>query len=355
MENSLKKLCTSVTGPDVDAMARAKARWDSIAKPLGSLGLLEDAVISVAGLTGDENVSFSKRGVIVMCADNGVVAEGVTQTGQEITALVAENIARGEGSVCRMAKTAGADVVAIDIGMATPAEHTLDRSIARGTANMTKCPAMTREQAAKAVMTGIDVVRDMAKRGYELLATGEMGIGNTTTSSAVVSVLLGVPASYVTGRGAGLSDEGLRRKISAIERAVEVNAPDKNDALDVLSKVGGFDIGGMAGVFIGGAIYGVPVLIDGFISAAAALLAVKLCPECRHAMIASHVSAEPAAKMVLDAIGKKPLICSELRLGEGTGAVCAMPLLDMALAEYGGMSTFNDIGMESYTPQGGEA
>jgi nicotinate-nucleotide--dimethylbenzimidazole phosphoribosyltransferase len=199
----------------------------------------------------------------------------------------------------------------------------------------------------------MELVRDFRSRGYDILATGEMGIGNTTTSSAVCAVLLGCPVIEVTGRGAGLSDEGLFRKLNAIERGISVNQPNPEDALDVLSKLGGFDIAGLTGVFLGGAVYRVPILIDGFISAVAALVAVRLCPRAGCAMFASHVSAEPAASLILRELQLKPLIQAEMRLGEGTGAVCALPLLDMALAVYNGMSTFSQIGMESYKPQGG--
>lgn len=346
-----EELRCRIAPPDKNAAAEAKRRWDSIAKPLGSLGLLEDAVIKIAALTGSADVRLNKRGVIVMCADNGVVCEGVTQTGQEVTGIVASNIAHGDASVCKMAKLAGATVTAVDIGMIARSEGVCDRHIANGTENMTRKPAMTRMQAEKAIMTGIEFVKEFKEKGYELIATGEMGIGNTATSSAVVSVLLDMPVKTAVGRGAGLSDEGLLRKYDAVEKAIAVNRPDRRDALDVLSKVGGFDIAGLAGVFIGGAIYRIPVLIDGFISETAALVAAKMCPECVCAMLPSHVSAEPAAKAVLDALKLKPIICAGMHLGEGTGAVCAIPLLDMGLAVYGEMMTFDGIGIEAYTPQ----
>ncbi len=318
------------------------------------LGLLEDAVIQIAGITGSPDIVLGRRGCITMCADNGIVAEGVAQSDASVTTLVAGNIARGYGSVCRMASVANADVTAVDIGMVTPADGVLDRRIAAGTANMTQGPAMTRKQAIRALCIGIELVADFKSRGYQILATGEMGIGNTSTSSALVAAFLGISAAEATGRGAGLSDEGLHRKIDAIERALAVNHPDPSDALDVLSKVGGFDIAGMAGIFLGGAIHRVPILIDGFVSAAAALVAAQLRPESTCAMIATHISAEPASRLVLNALGVRPLICADMRLGEGTGAVCALPLLDMALAVYNEMVTFDDIALEAYIPQGGD-
>lgn len=349
---NLSALENRITAPDSAAIAQARSRWDSIAKPLGSLGLLEDAVVQIAGLTGNANVQLKKRRVLVFCADNGVVAEGVTQTGQEVTALVAGNIAAGKASVCHMAEAAGADVLPVDVGMIKPAPGVLDRRISAGTANMAKGPAMTREQALAAIKCGMDLVRESAEKGISLILTGEMGIGNTTTSSAMCSVFLNLPVSAVTGRGAGLSNTALVNKIDVIERALRINQPDPADPLDVLSKLGGYDIAAMTGVFLGGAVYRVPVMIDGFISAVSALTAARICPKCRCAMLATHVSAEPAAVKVLDTLALKPMICAGLRLGEGTGALCALPMLDMALSVYHNMSTFQGIGMQAYTHQG---
>ena len=333
-------------------MARAKARWDSIAKPLGSLGLLEEAVIRIAGIAGTPDPDLSRRAVVVMCADNGVVEEGVTQTGQEVTAVVTENMSAGDTSVCRMARLAGAEVIPVDIGVARPVSgpRILQKNIRRGTANMTRGPAMSREEAVRALLTGVDLVRELAGEGYGLLATGEMGIGNTTTASAVVSVLLGRSPAEVAGRGAGLSDEGLSRKVRAIETAIAVNRPGPSDPLDVLAKVGGLDLAGLAGVFLGGAVCRVPVLVDGFISAAAALLAGRLCPDAAGYMLGSHASAEPAGRMVLEELGLTPFLYAGMRLGEGTGAVAVMPLLDMGLAVYREMSTFEEIAIEAYQP-----
>ena len=225
--------------------------------------------------------------------------------------------------------------------------------VASGTTDFTQGPAMRREQAVEAVAKGIALVREQKAQGVTLLATGEMGIGNTTTSSAVAAVLLGQPVECMTGRGAGLSDQGLARKINAIQRGIAVNQPDPDDALDVLAKLGGFDIAGLCGVFLGGALEGVPVLMDGFISGVAALCAVRLCPAAAKAVFASHCSSEPAARLVLEALGKAPLITAGLHLGEGTGAVAAIPLWDMALAVYRNCYSFADGGLTPYTPQGG--
>jgi len=334
---------------DETALKAARDKWNAVAKPIGSLGQLELMVEKIAGLTGSIDVDISKRAVMVLCADNGVVAQGVTQSEPEITTVIAGSVARGISSVCRMAQTVGADAVSVDMGMMTPSDvlGVIDRSIARGTGDISLGPAMSREQALTAIKTGVDLVAQMKADGYQILATGEMGIGNTTTSSAMAAAFLGLPVETVTGRGAGLSNAGLARKCAAIERALDVNEPDANDALDVLSKLGGFDIAGLVGLFIGGAVHRVPIVIDGFISALAAYTAARLCPACTCAMLPSHVSAEPAARMLFDELGIEPIIHAGLRLGEGTGAVLLFPLLDAALALYNG-TTFDDTGIEAY-------
>ncbi len=332
---------------DTRAMEQARQRLNSIAKPVGSLGLLEDAVIRLAGIQRTADVVIDRRAVVVMCADNGVLKQGVAQTPGEITAVMSGVIAARRSSVCIMADYAHADVLPVDIGVAKRMHcpGMLDRHIADGTADMTAGPAMTHADAMRALETGIAVVRDCRAQGYRLLATGEMGIGNTTTSSAVASVLLNRSVAEMTGRGAGLSEEGLERKTAAITRAIEINRPEPADALDVVSKIGGFDIAGLAGVCIGGAQYGVPILIDGFISAVSALVAVLLCPAVQPYLLASHASAEPASRAVLEALSLSPVIHAGMRLGEGTGAVAMLPLLDMTLRVYNELLTYADIGM----------
>ena len=351
----MKEWLQQITPPDEAAREEAHRRWNVCMKPLGSLGLLEKALEDIAALTGSADIALKERAVLVLCADNGVVAQGVTQCGSEMTAIVARNLAAGVTSVCRMAAEAGCRVVPVDMGILDfpGAEGVLPRRIANGTGDIRKGPAMTRANAERAIRTGIELVQAQKMQGVRLLATGEMGIGNTTTSSAVISVLLNRPAAEMTGRGSGLSDEGLARKIQVIEEAIAVNRPDPADPIDVLAKVGGLDLAGLCGVFLGGALYRVPVLLDGFISGAAALCALRLCPNAGKAMLASHVSAEPAARMVLEALGKAPLITAGLRLGEGTGAVAAMPLLDMARAVYASGYTFDNCGVEPYRPLGG--
>ena len=351
----MRDLLNTITPPDEVARAEARRRWNECAKPLGSLGLLETALEDIAALTGSADIRLDRRAVLVLCADNGVVAQGVTQSPSSVTGLVAKQLAARRTSVCRMAQAARCQVVPVDVGILDFQEMpgVLSRRIGNGTGDISQGPAMTRRQAEQALHTGMELVREQQALGVDLLATGEMGIGNTTTSSAVACVLLGRPAEEMTGRGAGLSDQGLQKKTAAIRRALEVNRPDPSDPLDILQKVGGFDIAAMCGVFLGGALYRVPVLIDGLISAVAALCALRLCPAAGKAMLASHVSAEPAGGLVLEALGKQPLITAGMRLGEGTGAVAAMPLLDLALAVYRESYTFEEGGIEAYQPQGG--
>ena len=351
-EPELNLLLQQITPPDEAARAAAHAHWASLAKPLGGLGTLETMLEDAAALTGTARLDFSCRAVLVLCADNGVVAQGVSQTGQSVTRAVAQNLAARRTSVCQMAKTVCCDVVPVDMGIAgEPVPGVLDCRIAAGTADFTGGAAMSRQQAVQAVGQGIALVRAQKARGIRLLATGEMGIGNTTTSSAVAAVLLGQPVEVMTGRGAGLSDAGLARKQNAIRRGIACNQPDPADPLDVLCKLGGFDIAGLCGIFLGGALENIPVLMDGFISGVAALCAVRLCPAAAKAVFASHCSTEPAARLVLEALGKTPLLTAGLHLGEGTGAVASIPLWDMALAVYNNCYSFTEGGITPYTPQ----
>ena len=343
-EPELNTLLQTITPPDEAARAAAHAHWAALAKPLGGLGSLETMLENAAALTGTAELDFARRAVLVLCADNGVVAQGVSQTDASVTRAVLQNLATRRTSVCQMAAAAHCSVVPVDMGIAgAPVPGVLDCRIAPGTKDFTCGPAMTRAQAVQAIGCGIVLVRQQKQQ--------EMGIGNTTTSSAVASVLLGAPVQSMTGRGAGLSDAGLARKMDAIQRGIARNQPNPADPLDVLAKLGGFDIAGLCGVFLGGALEGVPVLIDGFISSVAALCAVRLCPAAAKAVFASHVSDEPAAHMVLDALGKAPLITANLHLGEGTGAVASIPLWDMALAVYRGCYSFAEGGIAPYTPQ----
>ena len=344
----------AIAPQDTAAMSRAKARWDGIAKPLDGLGKLETAVIRIAGITGSEALSLDRRTVLVLCADNGVVKEGVTQTDSSVTATMARRIAEHRSSVCLMAKTARAEVIPVDLGMVRRAEGVRDLHAANGTANMAEGPAMTETQTLQAIETGIRLAKERKAAGDDILVTGEMGIGNTTTSAAIASVLLHLPVEAVAGRGAGLSDAGLLRKREAIKRAIAVNKPDPADAFDVLQKLGGFDLAGLVGLYIGAAACRMPILIDGLISSVAALVAARLVPNCVTAMLASHCSKEPVAEAILDELGLSAILYADMKLGEGTGAVCMLPLLDMALAVYHGSVSFAETGIDPYVPQGGK-
>ena len=344
----LHDLITKITPANEKAYDACIYHFDHIAKPVGSLGKLETLLAKVAGASGTPKIDLSKKCVLVFCADNGVLAQGVAQSTHDVTTAIANSLVRHTTSVNTMAAACGADVFPIDMGMIDQVDGLIPHSIARGTNDISEGPAMTLEQAKQAILTGIHLVKERKEEGYRIIATGEAGIGNTTTSSAILSVLLDVPVEKVTGRGSGLTDDGLLRKQNAIKKTLEVNKPDASDALDVLAKVGGFDIAGMTGAFFGGAIYGIPVIMDGFISGVAALLAVKLCPYVKDYILPSHISAEPAGQMLMEALGLDPIIHANMRLGEGTGAVALMPLLDMAAAVYWNAASFDDINVEAY-------
>lgn len=349
---NLQETMIHIQPPDTFNMGGVRRYFTKIAIPLGSLGLLEDAIVQLAGIRKTVKPSIDKRAVVVFCADNGVVAQGVAQCGQEVTAIVTENMDAGQSTVCLMAQHIGMDVFPVDIGVArdVSGDHIVHRKIAYGTRDMTRECAMTRDEAVCAIEVGIEMAQKCASGGYQLLCVGEMGIGNTTTSAAVTAVLTGSPVEVVTGRGAGLSSEGLEKKIRAIQTALALHQPDPQDPIDVLHKVGGLDIAGMVGLYLGGAACGLPVVIDGVIAAAAALLACRLCPMARGYMIASHCSDEPAGRLLLEALNARPFIAAGMRLGEGTGAVAAVALLDLALAAYLGMPSFDDAGIEAYQP-----
>ncbi|MCI7768634.1 MAG: nicotinate-nucleotide--dimethylbenzimidazole phosphoribosyltransferase [Oscillospiraceae bacterium] len=335
---------------DNEAGRRAYEKWNGVAKPLHSLGLLEDMVIKLAGIFGSESFSIEKRCAVPMCADNGVVCEGISQTDSSVTAIVARAMAEGSSNINLMANTAGAEVFPVDIGIKNElrADGLIRRRIADGTGNIAAGPAMSLSQAEQAVSVGIDMVGELKNKGYKIIVTGEMGIGNTTTSAAIASVLLRLPPEEVTGRGAGLDSEGLRRKISVVDKSIKINRPDPNDPMDILSKLGGFDIAGMAGLFLGGAVYHIPIVIDGFISAVSAALAAMICPVSKDYMLCSHVSREPAGRKMLELLGFEPPVTAGLCLGEGTGGIILLPMLDAALAVYDSEHIFDKLPMEKY-------
>lgn len=337
---------------DREAMAKAQARLDSLTKPLGSLGRLEELVVKIAGINGSAIPRADKKTVIVMCADNGVTAEGISSCPKSVTASVTQNFTRGITGINVLSRHAGADMVVVDIGVDADIENTgiINRKIGRGTRNMAEGPAMTREEALRAIETGLEITQQLARKGINLLGTGEMGIGNTTTSSAIAAVLTGKPLEALVGKGSGLTRDGLAKKREVIRRAIERNRPDPRDPLDVLAKLGGFDIAGLTGCFLGAAACRLPIVIDGFISAVAALVAARLAPPAQDFMIPSHGSAEPGSAAVMEALGIRPMLDLAMRLGEGTGAALEFLIIDAALAAYERMGTFGDAEIERYKP-----
>lgn len=350
-EWTLEKALAAIRPADQAIMDEIWALWDKKAIPLRSLGRLEEMVVRLGGIYRTTRPETGKRAVIVMAADNGVIEEGVAQSDHHVTSTVTCNMTGKNATVSILARMNGADVVPVDIGM----KDTVDcpgvwpRKICNGTKNMTKGPAMSRQEAVRAIETGIDVVARLAGEGYGMFATGEMGIGNTTTSSAMAALYLGCSPEMVTGRGAGLTSDGLERKVAAIHKAIEVNAPNADDPLDVLSKVGGLDIAGLTGCFLGAAALGRPIVIDGFISSIAAMTAIRMVPDCRDYIFPSHVSAEPAGQQILDALGMEAYIHGGMRLGEGTGAVTAFHLFDTALEAYYHIPEFEQAKIPVYT------
>ncbi len=346
-----------------------KSRWDSIAKPLDSLGRFEDIVAKIGAVQGTADPSVARRAVVMMCADNGVVCQGISQSGQDVTREVAAWMGQGTSSVCRMASAAGVETLPVDIGinMEGSPEGVLNMKVRRGTRDFLTSHAMTRAEASAAIKHGTEIIRMCKEEGCTVIAAGEMGIGNTTTSAALISALLGIPAQEVTGRGAGLSDEGLDRKTEVVRTAVSnlmdewketAGSTDRSSseyAFHALCCVGGLDIAGMAGMFIGGAVYHVPVVIDGIVSAAAALVAERICPGCSDAMIASHVGREPGMRQIMKELGLVPVIDADMALGEGTGAVMLFPLLDMAMALYKDGLRFNETEVGQYVRLGSDA
>ncbi len=328
----------------------AKKKFNNIAKPLHSLGRMEDIFCKIAAIQQTADINLSKRALVIMCADNGVVQQKVTQADSMVTAIVSDCFAKGESTVCTMAKKLGVDVYPVDIGIDRDVEVSglLNKKVRKGTGDITQELAMTREEARQAIQVGINMVKKLKAKGCNIVATGEMGIGNTTTSTAIACVVLDKSPEELTGPGAGLDAEGLKRKIAAIEKALALHKPSATDAIDILSKVGGLDIAGLVGVYLGGAKYGVPVLIDGLISSVAALLASMIEPSAVNIMIATHVSHEPSAASVLEQLGLSPIICANLCLGEGTGAMYGLSMLDLTLEVYRHTITFDQIDMDQY-------
>lgn len=349
-EEKLNEMAGRAVIPEKKAAAECRRRWDALAKPIDGLGKFENMVVKIAAAQGTPDVRTDRRAAVIMCADNGVTDEGVTQTDRSVTKAVSEAIVNGTSTVNVIAEKTGTDVFAVDIGIDVdgPLPGAIDKKMGRLTGNIAEGPAMSRETACRAVLAGIETAEMMSERGYDMLAAGEMGIGNTTPSSAIASVMLGMDPVEATGRGAGLSGDSYRHKIEVVKRAIYVNKPDRDDPIDVVSKIGGFDIAGMAGLYIGGAIYRIPVVADGLISCVAALLAKKICRVSTGYMLASHMGREPAFEKLIEALELDPVIHGGMALGEAAGAVMLFPLLDCAVELYRHGESFTDIEIESY-------
>ena len=349
----LDELLRKIGPLDIESMKAAQMRLDSLTKPLGSLGKLEEIVVRLAGINGSISPRVDSKATVIMCADNGVVEEGVSSCPKSVTASVTCNFTRGITGINVFSRLTGARVVVVDIGVDAdiPYSTILNRKIRNSTWNMAKGPAMTRDEAIKAIQAGVDIVKDLKSEGINLLGTGEMGIGNTSTSSAITAVLTGMPVNTIVGVGSGLSKDAFINKIEVIKRSIEINQPNPEDPIDVLSKVGGFDIAGLTGCFLGAAIYRIPIVIDGFISAVAALSATRLHPGARDYMLPSHGSAEPGTASVMKALNMEPMLNLDMRLGEGTGAALGYQLIDAAIAAYTQMGSFADASIEQYVPQ----
>jgi len=344
----LKKTIREIKPPDKTTMDEVRARQDTLTKPAGSLGRLEELSIQLAGIQGKARPVIEKKAVITIAGDHGVVDEKVGNWPREVTAQMVQNFLRGGAGINVLARQVGARIIFVDMGIASdlkPDPKLITRKVGYGTKNMCLGPAMTGEQAIKAIESGIDVVNTEADKGLDIVGTGDMGIGNTTASSAIFAAMTGKSIEEVTGRGTGLTDEQLALKIDVIKRALEINKPEPSRPLEVLEKVGGFEIGGLAGVMLGAAARHIPVIIDGFISGAAALIATALAPQLKDYIIAAHVSAEAGHPAMLKHMGLKPLLNLDMRLGEGTGAALGIFIAEAAARTLNEMATFAEAGV----------
>jgi nicotinate-nucleotide--dimethylbenzimidazole phosphoribosyltransferase len=345
----LEEIIRQIQPLDETAMQSARSRQDMLTKPPGSLGRLEELSIQLAGIAANSFLSMEHKAIIVMAADHGVTCEGVSAYPAEVTPQMVLNFLRGGAAINVLARQANARVVVVDMGVASEIEDASGKlvrcKIGWGTANLAKGPAMTREQAMESIQSGIEICEAEIARGVGILATGDMGIGNTTPSAAIACALMDQSPENIVGRGTGVDDDGLKRKIAAITRALDVNKPNANDALEVLAKVGGFEIGGLAGVMLAAAANRKPVVVDGFISTAAAMIAASLAPVARDYMLAAHVSQERGHKLMLEWLGLKPLLDLNLRLGEGTGAALAFHLIEASTRILREMATFDEAGV----------
>ena len=345
----LEKILRKIQPLDESAMQMARARQDTLTKPHGSLGRLEELSIQLAGITANPFPTVERKVVIVMAADHGVTREGVSAYPAEVTPQMVLNFLRGGAAINVLARQADARVVVVDMGVAAEIGDKngklIQRRIGAGTANLAQGPAMTRQQAEESIQSGIEVALEEISKGADILATGDMGIGNTTSAAAIACALMNESPEKIAGRGTGVDDDGLKRKIAVITRALDVNKPNASDALDVLAKVGGFEIGGLVGVMLAAAANRKPVVVDGFISTAAAMIAVALAPAARNYMIAAHVSQERGHRLMLEWLGLNALLDLNMRLGEGTGAALALHLIEASTRILCEIATFGEAGV----------
>jgi nicotinate-nucleotide--dimethylbenzimidazole phosphoribosyltransferase len=347
--NPLEVYIQQIKPLNEEAMLAAAKHLDQLTKPPGSLGKLEAIAKQVAGITGEKIPDLSRKAVIVMAGDHGVCTEGVSAYPAEVTMQMVMNFLQGGAAVNVLARQAGAEVVCVDIGVNADLSHPqlLSRKVRKGTNNITQDAAMSRDEALEAIAVGYNIVEELAAKGVRLFATGEMGIGNTTPSAAMLVVLSGIELQQAVGRGTGIDDERWQHKQRVITRAITMNHADANDPLEVLSKLGGLEIAGLVGVILGAAAKGCPVIIDGFISSAAALVASRIAPLCVNYMLGSHLSLEQGHAAMLQSIGLSPMLQMDMRLGEGTGAVLFFHFIDAALSIMSEMATFASAGISS--------
>jgi nicotinate-nucleotide--dimethylbenzimidazole phosphoribosyltransferase len=344
-----KEIIKDIAPADLKALAQAKERMDQLVKPLGSLGKLEDISIKIAGITGNVKNKLEKKCVVIMSADNGIYEEGISSSPKEITLLQTINMTKGICGIGVLSKASGSDLRVVDIGIDSDYENEkiVNAKIRRGTNNFAKCPAMTITEVELAINTGISIISDLVEEGYQIIGTGEMGIGNTSTSSAVIMALTGATANEAVGRGGGLTIEDFEKKKKILENALILNKPDKENPIDVLAKVGGLDICGLVGCFIGAAFYKVPIVVDGVISIAAALCAYRMNNNIRDYMISSHISKEPAFIVAENEMALAPMLDMNMRLGEGTGCPLAFSIIDLACSVMNNMATFSEVSIDT--------
>ena len=351
-KKTIDEVIREIRPPDESARMQAAARWNAVAKPLGSLGLFENMITRIAALRGQAAFCLEKKALLVFCADNGVVAQGVSQCGSEVTGKVAVALAEGRSTANTMARKTGCRVIPADVGILDFPGHPGVRNlrVRNGTGDISREAALTREECLTAMVQGANLTEELIREGTELLAVGEMGIGNTTTATALSAALLNLNPDRITGRGAGLSTAGLERKKRVIRLALERIDPTEKDPVDLMAELGGLDIAAMCGAFLAAAANRTPVIIDGAVSSIAAYCAVRLCPDAGAAMLASHISAEPLGTLLLEKLGLEAPLDAGMHLGEGSGALLLMPLLETALEVYRSGQDFAGLGIEAYRP-----